>query len=119
MFALLQMTADMFVKEFEKHILQSLKFTLYGSLQLDKDVRTISQYFTDLAPSEQVLVVKDKFKRLNHIAALLSVEQMEEVQEIWESEFKSGFSFSTGLVKKILLLRTDIGHEDLKHLDLH
>jgi len=85
-------------------------FTQYGALQLDKDVRALRNFFTERTDKP----VRDKFTRLAHITALLSVDKVSEVYDLWGAPGTTGaagnplaWRLSSAEVKTILALRVD------------
>eukprot|EP00299_Pterocystis_sp_00344_P013614 c6692_g1_i1.p1 GENE.c6692_g1_i1~~c6692_g1_i1.p1 ORF type:complete len:716 (+),score=197.96 c6692_g1_i1:44-2149(+) len=82
----------------EKDIMKK-RFTLLGGLQLDRDVRTITNLFVDLCHGG----VRDQFLRLRSIATLLTVEKVTEAREI----LGETTTLTNDEVKRVLSLRTE------------
>merc|ERR1711957_251255 len=57
----------------------AMKFSFFGALQFESDVRALSSFFTSV--SEQAL--RHKFAKLREMSDLLNVESVAEVQELY------------------------------------
>ncbi|KAJ9448256.1 Conserved oligomeric Golgi complex subunit 4 [Diplonema papillatum] len=104
-------------KEIE-HILMKKQLDLCGGLQLDKDIRTVKQYFSGKTEKP----VREKFTRLTHIAALLIVDKLSEVEELWTGGTHSSgalmWRLSPAEAQKVLYLRKDLPRNAIKALAL-
>eukprot|EP00434_Breviolum_minutum_P005397 symbB.v1.2.004759.t1/scaffold242.1/size254583/6 len=76
------------------------RFSLFGALQFESDVRAICSFFTSV--SEQAL--RHKFARLFEMSSLLNLESLEELRELC-SELK--WRLAPDEVRKLLLSRSD------------
>ncbi|CAB4423265.1 unnamed protein product [Rhizophagus irregularis] len=54
------------------------KFTQYGALRFDKDLRSVTNYFS----AKMQWPFRDKFTRLNQISTLLNLESLSEIYEL-------------------------------------
>ncbi len=93
------------------------KFTQLGGLQLDRELRILQPFFTNLG----VKNAREKFSRVNQICALLYIEKLEEVY--WNSqESTSGVGLAWRLapreIRKILTLRGDLNKDEINKLKL-
>ncbi|KAI9145979.1 COG4 transport protein-domain-containing protein [Paraphysoderma sedebokerense] len=123
------------VHEWEKYILQT-KFNMLGALQLDKDIRSLSQFFTsrqeDLNSKfennsmlsnysiqlEWSHTLKEKFTRLSQLALVLNLETVDEIFEYWGASSNVNWRLSSSEVKRILGLRVDFKAEEINKLKL-
>eukprot|EP00808_Paulinella_micropora_P001904 g15410.t1 len=79
------------------------RFSLYGGMQLDADVRKLSSYFSTL---KQHGSVRDKVARLTQMAAILQLDTAEEVSDYWTSDGGSdSWRLYDNEVRKVLELR--------------
>merc|ERR1712187_1097585 len=92
--------AEQTCKKIEKVAL-SKKFSLFGALQFESDVRALCSFFTGV--SEQAL--RHKFARLFEMASLLSLESVEELRELY-SESRS-WRLTGEEVRKLVAARVD------------
>ncbi|KAJ3129812.1 hypothetical protein HK098_008046 [Nowakowskiella sp. JEL0407] len=110
---------DQLAKDWERWIIQNLKFTPLGALRLEKDIRTITSYITT---KTAYLLTREKFIKLNQICGLLNLDCVEDVFEF--VGVASGLSAGGGWrltgneVKKVLRLRIDFGAEEVAGLKL-
>eukprot|EP00762_Andalucia_godoyi_P002058 ANDGO_02607.mRNA.1 Conserved oligomeric Golgi complex subunit 4 len=100
---------DILVRRLEKLLFGKAGFTQLGGLQLDKDVRNLSNFFASLCKSS----VRDRFQRLSLIASLLSIDKL--------SEFRDYYSGKSSIldgkdVKLVLRLRVDFGQQAVDRL---
>jgi len=94
--------------QLEKAVTKS-SFNRLGGLQFDKEVRSLSSFLTSITSWS----TRDKFSRLQHIAAILNIEAPSEIEEC------SGINKLTPIeVRQILHLRNDFKSEDIKRLKL-
>ncbi|GBC35118.2 conserved oligomeric Golgi complex subunit 4-like [Rhizophagus irregularis DAOM 181602=DAOM 197198] len=94
------------------------KFTQYGALRFDKDLRSVTNYFS----AKMQWPFRDKFTRLNQISTLLNLESLSEIYEYWGSTTKATSSITWRLtvteIKKIVGLRIDFNAEEILKLKL-
>lgn len=88
------------------------RFSSFGGLQLDKDVREFMDYFS----SKTDRSVRDKFSRLTQIAYLLKMSEVDDILEIWESA--QHWKLSVGEIKNVLSLRLDFKQEQIHNLSI-
>jgi len=82
-------------------------FNRLGGLQFDKEVRSLSSFLTSLTSWS----IRDKFSRLQQMAAVLNIETLSEIEEF------SGVNKLTPVeVRQILHLRNDFKSEDIKRV---
>merc|ERR550537_336825 len=77
------------------------RFSLFGALQFDTDVRALCSFFTNL--SERAL--RHKFARLFEMSSLLNLESLAELQEFY-GEMKN-WRLQPEEIRKVLGLRVD------------
>jgi len=86
-------------------------FSRLGGLQLDREVRALSSFLTSLTSWS----IRERFARLHHIAALLNLETLQEL----ELECFGGATKLTPVeVRQFLLLRVDFNPEEIKRVRL-
>ncbi|GES75395.1 conserved oligomeric Golgi complex subunit 4-like [Rhizophagus clarus] len=94
------------------------KFNQYGALRFDKDLRSVSNYFS----AKMQWPFRDKFTRLNQISTLLNLESLSEIHDYWGSTTKATSSITWRLtvteIKKIVGLRIDFNAEEILKLKL-
>eukprot|EP01059_Diplonema_ambulator_P004323 TRINITY_DN14021_c0_g1_i1.p1 TRINITY_DN14021_c0_g1~~TRINITY_DN14021_c0_g1_i1.p1 ORF type:complete len:774 (+),score=147.86 TRINITY_DN14021_c0_g1_i1:56-2377(+) len=105
------------VKTMESMLLKK-EYDVCGGLQLDRDVRAVKQYFS--GKSEKP--IREKFTRLTHIAALLIIDKLSEVEDLW-----TGGAYGSGALmwrlnpdeaKKVLSRRVDLDPQQIHALNL-
>lgn len=96
-------------------LLLQKRFNQLGGLQLDRDVRTLVQGFSDLTQR----TVRDKFARLGQMATILGLEEASEVIEYWgEGKASITWRLTSAEVKQIMALRRDFRPEAIGSLKL-
>ncbi|CAI2173654.1 2334_t:CDS:10 [Funneliformis geosporum] len=94
------------------------KFNQYGALRFDKDLRSVSNYFS----VKMQWPIRDKFTRLNQISTLLNLESLSEIHDYWGSTTKATSPITWRLTvneaKKIVGLRIDFNAEEVSKLKL-
>jgi len=103
----MQHMAEQTCRRIEKAVFTK-KFTLFGALQFDSDVRALCSFFTNL--SQQAL--RQKFTKLLEMSNLLNLEGAAELREFY-SEMKT--KLEPDEIRKLLALRVDF---DLAQADL-
>lgn len=96
---IMQQMAEQTCRRIEKAALTK-RFSLFGALQFESDVRAICSFFTSV--SEQAL--RHKFARLFEMSSLLNLESLEELRELC-SELK--WRLAPEEVRKLLMSRSD------------
>ncbi|KAG0365226.1 Golgi transport complex subunit 4 [Gamsiella multidivaricata] len=101
-------------KTWEKIIFQT-KFNKMGAIRFDKDLRAVGFYLVSLTS----FPVREKLTRLNQMAMLLDLEELEDLYEIWGNN--SGaitWRLTDAEVRRVLNSRTDFHPEDVARLKL-
>jgi len=96
----MQQLADQTSRRLEKTAF-SKKFSMFGALQFDSDVRTLCSFFTNL--SEQAL--RHKFARLFEMSNLLNLENAQELREVC-GEMKT-WRLIPDEIRKLIACRVD------------
>jgi len=109
---ILHALASFILKRVEVFVLRK-RFTFWGGLQFDKDVRKISAFFNKVC----IKPVRDKFSRLMQIASLLQVDRVEEILDYWTSDTQV-WRLSPREVKMVLGLRVEFKKQDIAKLKL-
>lgn len=89
------------------------RFSFWGGLQFDKDVRKISTFFNSVATRP----VRDRFSRLTQMASLLQVDKVEEIFDYWTSDAQV-WRLTPREVKKVLALRVEFKRSEIDALKL-
>jgi len=97
----MQHMADQTCKRVEKTVLTK-KFTIFGALQFDTDVRALCSFFTSV--SEQAL--RHKFARLLEMTSLVTLENANELRELY-SETRT-WRLAPDEIRKLLGSRIDL-----------
>jgi hypothetical protein len=100
--------ADQLSARLEKLVLQHqprLRFTQLGAVQLDQDVRYVSNFFTKISEGP----VRQKFARLFDICTVLNFESFEEFMTFYAPKGRTAqrMRLSVEEIKEVLLLRLD------------
>lgn len=98
---------------FEKNILKC-SFSKYGGLQLDKEIRFLVNYLT----SQTSWSTREKFSRLSQISILLSLENLNELFEYWNSPLTITWRLTPNEIRQLLLLRADFKADEVRNLKL-
>ncbi|CAF0710418.1 unnamed protein product [Brachionus calyciflorus] len=97
----------------EKSILKC-SFSKYGGVQLDKEIRFLINYLT----SQTSWSTREKFARLSQISILLSLENLNELFEYWNSPLAITWRLTPNEIRQLLLLRSDFKAEEVRNLKL-
>jgi hypothetical protein len=89
------------------------KFTFWGGLQLDKDIRTLMNYFAALCQR----TARDKFSRLVQICSVLQLEKVTEIADYF-SDNRAVWRLDAAEVRRILALRSDFSQKAIAQLRL-
>ena len=101
-----------------EHVTYRKRFTVWGGLQLDRDVRTLSSYFAGLRSGGEV-GVREKMMRLVQMCNVLQVERVAEMKEMWGDGGEGGmWRLHEGEVRKVLSLRSEFTAKDIAALRL-
>merc|ERR1712176_396278 len=107
---IMQLMAEQTCKRIENSAFDK-KFSFFGALQFESDVRALSSFFTSV--SEQAL--RHKFAKLREMSDLLNVESINELQELY-GEMRT-WKLSSEEARKLLKARVDF-HATDRDLDL-
>jgi len=117
---LTQSNLELMLSALANHIVNSIetyamrkRFTFWGGLQFDKDVRKISSLFNKLSTKP----IRDKFSRLLQIASLLQVDKVEEILDYWTSDAQV-WRLSPMDVKAVLGLRVEFSKAAINKIQL-
>jgi hypothetical protein len=102
---------DFVVSKFERTLLAKRSVSQLGGLQVDKDIRNLSAYFSGQCKT----TVRDRFARLGFIAALLTMDRLSEVRDLYGGK-QSVLDIRD--VKRVLKLRPDFGEQAIDKLRL-
>ncbi|EUD68476.1 hypothetical protein C922_00872 [Plasmodium inui San Antonio 1] len=95
-----------------ERIVRTKKFSLYGCVQLDNDIRNLMLFFTSLTS----INVKKEFSKLLEICELLNINDLQDFKDFYE-ENKNNLSSSE--VEEIISMRNDISEELLGAIKLY
>ena len=94
------------------------RFTLWGALQLDRDVRALTSFMSAVRGSEDV-GVRERLMRMAQVCQVLGVEKVSEMREMWGEGGEGGmWRLHEGEVRKVLALRTEFTAKDIAALTL-
>ncbi|CAD5118829.1 DgyrCDS7507 [Dimorphilus gyrociliatus] len=110
---LINQSAHEFSIRLEKAIL-SRTFNRLGGMQLERDLRTLLTYITSLTS----WTVRDKFARIQQMALVLSVENVDELKDYCGASSSFTWRLSPNDVRRILRLRKDVKARDIAALKL-
>jgi hypothetical protein len=120
---LLQNLIDWLVGRIE-NISFKKKFSFWGGLQFDRDIRKLAKFFTATVEQSKnnssslfLVNVSDRFLRLIQFGSILQLEKLEEMIDYWENN-NNLLKFSAAEVKKILNSRTEFSAKDIANLKL-
>ena len=101
-----------------EHVTYRKRFTVWGGLQLDRDVRGLSAYFSGVRGGSEV-GVREKMMRLVQMCNVLQVEKVAEMKDMWGDGGEGGmWRLHEGEVRKVLALRSDFAAKDIAALKL-
>ena len=94
------------------------RFTLWGALQLDRDVRALTSFMSGVRGSEDV-GVRERLMRMAQVCQVLGVEKVGEMREMWGEGGEGGmWRLHEGEVRKVLGLRTEFTAKEIAALTL-
>ncbi|KAJ3385108.1 Golgi transport complex subunit 4 [Lobulomyces angularis] len=122
-------------KELEKIIFSNFKFSSFGGLRFDKDVRGLMKFFGEGGEVFGEFEVEEEdyskkgenyfesykeiFLRLNQISQILNLEKVDEIFDIWGvGGVIVKWRLTSNEVKKVLALRPDFSLDEIKKLKL-
>ncbi|KAI9101042.1 COG4 transport protein-domain-containing protein [Phlyctochytrium arcticum] len=105
---------DYVTKDWERYLYQSQKFTQFGALRFDRDLRAVSSYLSSVTQWS----CRDKFTRLNQISTLLNLENLDELADMWGKSGPVAWRLTPKDVRRILALRVDFNVEAINRLEL-
>ncbi|KJP87004.1 hypothetical protein AK88_03403, partial [Plasmodium fragile] len=95
-----------------ERIVRTKKFSLYGCVQLDNDIRNLMLFFTSLTS----INVKKEFTKLLEMCELLNINDLQDFKDFYD-ENKNNLSASE--VEDIISMRIDISEELLGAMKLY
>ncbi|XP_071706957.1 conserved oligomeric Golgi complex subunit 4-like [Rutidosis leptorrhynchoides] len=105
---------DFIVKRLEVIMMQK-RFSQFGGLQLDRDVRALVSYFSGVTQR----TVRDKFARLTQMAMILNLEKVSEILDFWgENSGPMTCRLTPAEVRGVLGMRVDFEPEAIAGLKL-
>ncbi|KAM3306933.1 hypothetical protein P3S67_008676 [Capsicum chacoense] len=112
--SLVHLVIDFVVKRLEVIMMQK-RFSQLGGLQLDRDVRALVSYFSNMTQR----TVRDKFSRLTQMATILNLEKVSEILDFWgENSGPMTWRLTPAEVRRVLSLRVDFKSEAIAALKL-
>ena len=101
-----------------EHVTYRKRFSVWGGLQMDRDVRGLSAFFSGVRGGEEV-GVREKMTRLVQLCNVLQVEKVSEMKDLWGDGGEGGmWRLHEGEVRKVLGLRSDFAAKDIAALRL-
>jgi hypothetical protein len=117
---LMETNVAVFVGSVVDHLVNRLEllvlkrsYSFWGGLQLDKDVRQLSAYFSRSSQH----TVRDKMARLVQMANILQLERPSEILDYW-GDGNEVWRLSADEVRRVLALRADFQAKDISNLKL-
>jgi len=105
---------DFIVKRLEVIMMQK-RFSQLGGLQLDREVRALVNYFSEMSQRP----VRDKFARLSQMTTILNFERVSEILDFWgENAGHMTWLLTPSEVRRVLGLRLDFKPEAIAALRL-
>ncbi|XP_039810106.1 conserved oligomeric Golgi complex subunit 4-like isoform X2 [Panicum virgatum] len=105
---------DFIVKRLEVIMMQK-RFSQLGGLQLDKEVRSLINHFSEMSQRP----VRDKFSRLSQISTILNFERVSEILDFWgDNAGHLTWLLTPAEVRRVLGLRIDFRPEAIAALRL-
>ncbi|KAL3333189.1 hypothetical protein AABB24_033321 [Solanum stoloniferum] len=112
--SLVHLVIDFVVKRLEVIMMQK-RFSQLGGLQLDRDIRALVSYFSNMTQR----TVRDKFARLTQMATILNLEKVSEILDFWgENAGPMTWRLTPAEVRRVLSLRVDFKSEAISALKL-
>ncbi len=110
-------TAVFLAKEWEKLAISSFKYSQFGALAFEKDVRAVSGHVVATAGGAYSSGVRDRFIRLSQICTLINLDDLGEVKEVWGTG-SIKWRLTSGEARRVLGMRVDFTNEEIKKLKL-
>ncbi|VAH68479.1 unnamed protein product [Triticum turgidum subsp. durum] len=105
---------DFIVKRLEVIMMQK-RFSQLGGLQLDKEVRSLINHFSEMSQRP----VRDKFSRLSQMSTILNFERVSEILDFWgDNAGHLTWLLTPAEVRRVLGLRIDFRPEAISALRL-
>ncbi|KAL5213392.1 hypothetical protein ABZP36_024239 [Zizania latifolia] len=105
---------DFIVKRLEVIMMQK-RFSQLGGLQLDKEVRSLINHFSEMSQRP----VRDKFSRLSQMSTILNFERVSEILDFWgDNAGHLTWLLTPAEVRRVLGLRIDFRPEAIAALRL-
>jgi hypothetical protein len=113
---LLQIFIRTVVLKMEKIVFQHKKFTQFGGLQFDKDLRTMILQFSSQTPNSTIRV---EFARIIQIASILNLESVQDVLSFWGDQKGSiTWRLSAQEVRRVLSRRIEFSPVEIASIQL-
>lgn len=88
------------------------KFSLYGCVQIDNDIRNLMLFFTSVTS----INIKKEFLKLLEICELLNINDLQDFKDFYDENKNN---LSTNEIENIISLRNDIPDDFLKSIKLY
>lgn len=96
-----------------EQIIMKKRFNHLGGLQLDKELRTLQNYFSSITQKS----ARDKLARLTQMTTLLCLQRVNEVMDYW-GQGNVTWRLTPPEVRKVLYLRVDFNKDTIAKLKL-
>jgi hypothetical protein len=100
-----------FVAKAVEHTIVRKRFSQFGALLLDRQLRDIRAFF-----ARRCSLSTDPFRRMSEIVALLSLDRVEDLHDVYSGDAANGLANKE--VKRVLALRSDFKTDDIKRLKI-
>jgi len=97
-----------------EHALMAKKFTSLGAIQLEKELNVLMEFLAQDTKRSQ----RNKFARLTQISAVLNLEKISDILDLYGEKSAIKWRLSTPEIKQILLRRIDFSADEIKKLNL-
>ncbi|SCO61995.1 conserved Plasmodium protein, unknown function [Plasmodium berghei] len=108
---IVNMLAEKICKYIER-IIMTKKFSLYGCVQIDNDIRNLMLFFTSVTS----INIKKEFLKLLEICELLNINDLQDFKDFYDENKNN---LSTNEIENIISLRNDIPDDFLKSIKLY
>ncbi|CAD2109973.1 conserved Plasmodium protein, unknown function [Plasmodium vinckei] len=108
---IVNMLAEKICKYIER-IVMTKKFSLYGCVQIDNDIRNLMLFFTSVTS----INIKKQFLKLLEICELLNINDLQDFKDFYDENKNN---LSTNEIENIISLRNDIPDDFLKSIKLY
>ncbi|SCO93221.1 conserved Plasmodium protein, unknown function [Plasmodium malariae] len=107
----INLLAEKICKYIER-IIRTKKFSIYGCVQIDNDIRNLMLFFTSLTN----INIKKEFSKLFEICELLNVSDIQDFKDFYDENKNN---LNTSEIEGIISLRNDVSEELLKSIKLY